>query len=268
MSENFTPLSSQLGIAGTSYRIQLGKIGDSWAVRLVKGNDVVASTTLSELNGNLVVGFVMQETAIPNLNPYQISKTVQFITKEAQGNELRMKSQGGGIPAPESEEPTQTLKKSPTPRGAARAPALQPAASEDNSELMSDEDTRATYRVVAHPRQEEEEEAPVSQVAPRGKASGDFVVIGKDRGLSPVPSAEGEGAPAPAPKSKGKAASAAAPKVKAVPAAAPKAKAAPAAAAAPKAGGDASVADLLKKIDARLAKIEERLDSIEQRLSG
>ena len=83
MSTDFTPLSSQLGVAGTSYRIQLGKMGKNWAARILKGNDVVASTSFNDdqLNGNLVVGFVMRETAIPNLHPYQIMKTVQFLTR-------------------------------------------------------------------------------------------------------------------------------------------------------------------------------------------
>ncbi|MHA1680720.1 MAG: hypothetical protein ACTSUE_06915 [Promethearchaeota archaeon] len=140
---NFIPLSSQLGITGTSYRLQLGKIGDKWGARILKGKDVVASTALSELNGNMVVGFVLRETAIPNLNPYSIMKTVQFLTREAQGNEERMKTQG--IPAPAAQPATATAP--------AAQPASQPAATAPvDTEMMSNEDKRASYRVVARPQ--------------------------------------------------------------------------------------------------------------------
>lgn len=142
MSENFTPLSSQLGVTGTSYRLQLGKIGNKWGVRIIKGKEVVASTPLDELNGNMIVGFVIRETAIPNLNPYSIMKTVQFLTREAKSNEERMKTQG--IPAPTGETKT-------SPSGTVTSnKASQP----QDKELMSKEDVRASYRILAKPQAE------------------------------------------------------------------------------------------------------------------
>ena len=39
--KGFIPLSSQLGIPGTSYRIQLGMINDQQVLRLLKGKDVI-----------------------------------------------------------------------------------------------------------------------------------------------------------------------------------------------------------------------------------
>ena len=39
----FEPLSNQLGIPGTSYRIQRGLINGKWAVRLLKGNSKIDS---------------------------------------------------------------------------------------------------------------------------------------------------------------------------------------------------------------------------------
>ena len=41
--KGFEPLSSKLGIPGTSYRIQRGLINGKWAVRLLKGNSIVDS---------------------------------------------------------------------------------------------------------------------------------------------------------------------------------------------------------------------------------
>jgi hypothetical protein len=289
MSSNFTPLSSQLGIAGTSYRLQMGKIGNSWAARLMKGNDEVASTTLGELNGNLVVGFVIRETAIPNLNPYQIMKTVEFILKEAKANEGRMKQ--GGIPAPGPEVKARAEAAAAKPQARAPARAAAPVASKPpvDSELASEEDTRASYRIVPKAREEVAEEAPEVEAAEVDW--GKTVTLGEGRDLKPIPSAEG-GEEAPAPKKAAAAAPAKAP-IKAATAPA-KAPAKVAAAAPAKASGkaaapakepakaaalfakslekadaqpsDAGLADRITKIEDRLSKIEERLSAIEEKL--
>jgi phosphatidate phosphatase PAH1 len=91
MSEKgFEPLSSQLGIAGTSYRIQLGLINEKWASRLLKGNTVIDSYIYKDEdvesgfpNQNLIVGWVIRTVAIPNINPHQIMKTTQALVKQA-----------------------------------------------------------------------------------------------------------------------------------------------------------------------------------------
>ena len=92
MSEKgFEPLSSQLGIPGTSYRIQLGLINEKWASRLLKGNDVIDVyiykdedlSTSGFPNQNLIVGWVLRTVAIPNINPHQVMKTTQALVKQA-----------------------------------------------------------------------------------------------------------------------------------------------------------------------------------------
>ncbi len=239
MSQNFTPLSSQLGITGSSYRLQVGKVGNSWAARILKGNECVAQTSFNELNGNLIVGFVMQETAIPNLNPYSIMKTVQFLTKEAQGNELRAKTAGIPAPGPEVQARTQAAA-----AAIAQTPASSPARAPSNADVASDDDTRASYRIVPKAREEVVVEQPLSD-APSVNW-GDTVAIAKGRNLKPIPSAEGGAGAAPAP-AVAKASS---------PAPAP-------AAAAPQKSG---VEDRLSKIEALIARIEARLAKIEEKL--
>jgi len=46
--KGFEPLSSQFGIPGTSYRIQLGLINGKWSFRLLKGNSVITSYVLRD----------------------------------------------------------------------------------------------------------------------------------------------------------------------------------------------------------------------------
>ena len=89
--KGFEPLSSQLGIPGTSYRVQLGLINDKFATRLLKGNSVIDSYVFRDEditesgipNQNLIVGWVLRTVAIPNINPHQVMKTTQALVKQA-----------------------------------------------------------------------------------------------------------------------------------------------------------------------------------------
>jgi hypothetical protein len=88
MEQGFIPLTSQLGIPGTSFRLQLGLINDKWASRLLKGNKVIDSYVYKDVEGdfpnqNLIVGWVLRTVAIPNMNPHQIMKTTQALVKQA-----------------------------------------------------------------------------------------------------------------------------------------------------------------------------------------
>jgi hypothetical protein len=91
MSENadFIPLSPQLGVAGSSYRLQMGQVNNYWAIRLAKGNDVLESKVFKDEennempNANKITGWVLSVIAIPNINTFQIQKTVGFVRQKA-----------------------------------------------------------------------------------------------------------------------------------------------------------------------------------------
>ena len=90
MSLNFEPLTSQLGVPGTSYRLQLGLINGKWASRLLKGKEVIDSYIFKDEdvqgnipNQNRIVSWVLMTVAIPNINPHQIMKTTQALVKQA-----------------------------------------------------------------------------------------------------------------------------------------------------------------------------------------
>lgn len=104
MSENqdFQPMSPELGIAGSSYRLQVGRVNNFWAIRLVKGNDVLESHVFKDEtempNGNKLTGWVLSVLTIPNINTYQIQKTVGFIRQKAMGawEDMQRKKQEAG----------------------------------------------------------------------------------------------------------------------------------------------------------------------------
>jgi len=85
--QDFQPLTPQLGIAGSSYQLQMGKVNGFWAIRLVKGKNVLASKVYKESDelplGNHLTGWALSVIAIPNINPYQIQKTIGFIRQKA-----------------------------------------------------------------------------------------------------------------------------------------------------------------------------------------
>ena len=91
-NEDFDAYSSPLPIPGTSYLVQIGKqiSTDKWEARIVKGREIIANRVLesAELNGNVIIGFIMQEVAIPMINPYQISKTVKILMKQGERGSL------------------------------------------------------------------------------------------------------------------------------------------------------------------------------------
>ena len=87
--KGFIPLSSQLGIPGISYRIQLGMINDKWVSRLLKGNDVIDSYIYKDKdvgeqgfpNQNKIVDRVLRTIANQNINPHQIRYLLDNILK-------------------------------------------------------------------------------------------------------------------------------------------------------------------------------------------
>ncbi|MBY9019845.1 MAG: hypothetical protein KGD67_02225 [Candidatus Lokiarchaeota archaeon] len=88
--KSYIPLSPQLGIPGTSYRIELGFLNDKWAFRLLKGKEIIDTSVFKDKdlstygipNQNLIVGWVLRTLAIPNINRRQIMKVMRILTTQ------------------------------------------------------------------------------------------------------------------------------------------------------------------------------------------
>ena len=90
---------NSFSIPGTKYRIQFGLINGIKAICLLKDNTVIDyyyyeedSSASGFLNQKLIVGWVLRTVAIPNINPHQIMKRVQILTKHL----IENKDQGDG----------------------------------------------------------------------------------------------------------------------------------------------------------------------------
>ena len=159
MSEKgFEPLSSQLGIAGTSYRIQLGLINDKWASRLLKGNTVIDSyiykdedTESGFPNQNLIVGWVIRTVAIPNINPHQIMKTTQALVKQAieQKDQKKVKAPISETQKVELEKVPESELKRPKPTGWVKEEGMK------SVQEMEEEKNKAFQERLAAKKEEE-----------------------------------------------------------------------------------------------------------------
>jgi len=95
---DFDPLTGQLGIAGTSYRLQLGLINGKWVVNLLKGKITIDTKIINEddLVGDipppdLIVRWVLRAITIPNINPRHVKKTVLILLNQAKANKAKKK---------------------------------------------------------------------------------------------------------------------------------------------------------------------------------
>ncbi len=86
----FVPYSSPMGIPGSSYLAQVGKKDDQWALRIVKGKEILEEGLFDELNGNKMIAFIIQNLAIPMINPYQISQSVKALIRQAERGPVQM----------------------------------------------------------------------------------------------------------------------------------------------------------------------------------
>ncbi|MFX0029222.1 MAG: zinc ribbon domain-containing protein [Candidatus Hermodarchaeota archaeon] len=154
----FEPLTSQLGVPGTSYRIQLGLINGKWASRLLKGRDVIESYVYKDEdveggfpNQNLIVGWVLRTVAIPNINPHQVMKTTQALVKQAiQKREERK------VVAPISETSAVELKE--VPQSELKRPQVQGWVKSEGtiSQQEIEEERRQAFKATVAARKEQE----------------------------------------------------------------------------------------------------------------
>ena len=143
--KGFEPLTSQLGIAGTSYRLQLGLINDQWSSRILKGKNVIDSYVYKDVEGdfpnqNRIVGWVIKTVAIPNINPHQIMKTTTALVRQAKRRKEERK-----VKAPISE--TKEVKLEKVPEKELKRPKAQGWVKEDAPEsVQSEEAKRKAFR--------------------------------------------------------------------------------------------------------------------------
>lgn len=95
---DFEPLTGLLGIAGSSYILQIGLINGKWAVRLLRGKKILDVLICKDKdiesglpNQNVIINWVLRSVAIPNISSFHIKRTVQILLKQARANKDKLK---------------------------------------------------------------------------------------------------------------------------------------------------------------------------------
>lgn len=78
----FEPWSRRSIIAGTSYAVQIGKIGGEWAVCIFRGRDIIAVKKTGTLDINVLTSIIYSSLATPPSH-YAIMKALSNIITEA-----------------------------------------------------------------------------------------------------------------------------------------------------------------------------------------
>jgi hypothetical protein len=95
-------------VPGSSYSVRLGKIGGEWAIRVYRGQQILRTEIIGELDPNIMVTVVQSAISLPSYSPYHIVRAVSPLIREAKSGYVQ--------PAP-----------APAPEGSAEA-ATRPAA--------------------------------------------------------------------------------------------------------------------------------------------
>lgn len=97
MSEEYQAITQRYILPLTSYLIELGRIGDNWAVRVFRGKTEIGTTVLTtDLNHNEIFNAVSNTVSMPMFSPERMFGTIGRIVQEA-----RFKAKGS--PADQSE---------------------------------------------------------------------------------------------------------------------------------------------------------------------
>lgn len=73
MGTGFRAVSPEVGIRNTSYRAQIGVIGDQWYVRVIRGKTILAEVPITELMIDHVLGAIYGNINLPFLNQLDVA---------------------------------------------------------------------------------------------------------------------------------------------------------------------------------------------------
>jgi hypothetical protein len=98
MSQEYQPFTQKYLLPMTSYLVELGRLGDRWAIRIFRGKTEIGMTPLTtDLNHNEIFNAIQNNVSMPMFSPERMFGTIGRMVQEA-----RMKTSGaaGEEPSP------------------------------------------------------------------------------------------------------------------------------------------------------------------------
>jgi hypothetical protein len=100
VSKDFVPASSLAPVPGSSYSVRLGKIDDKWAIRVYRGQQILTTEIIGELDPNIMVTVVQSAISLPSYSPYHIVRAVSPLIREARSGYVPPVREGSAEVAP------------------------------------------------------------------------------------------------------------------------------------------------------------------------
>ncbi|MFX1300293.1 MAG: hypothetical protein ACFFAL_05930 [Promethearchaeota archaeon] len=87
MSQEYQPITQKYLLPMTSYLVELGRVGDQWAVRIFRGPTEIGTTRLTtDLNHNEIFNAVQNNVSMPMFSPERMFGTIGRMVQEARMN--------------------------------------------------------------------------------------------------------------------------------------------------------------------------------------
>ncbi|MFX0169000.1 MAG: hypothetical protein ACFE89_06505 [Candidatus Hodarchaeota archaeon] len=84
MSQEYRPITQMYLLPMTSYLVELGRIGDRWAIRIFRGKTEVGTTPLTtDLNHNEIFNAIQNNVSMPMFSPERMFGTIGRMVQEA-----------------------------------------------------------------------------------------------------------------------------------------------------------------------------------------
>ena len=87
MSQEYQPITQKYILPMTSYLVELGRIGDQWAVRIFRGPTEIGTTRLTtDLNHNEIFNSIQNSVSMPMFSPERMFGSIGRMVQEARMN--------------------------------------------------------------------------------------------------------------------------------------------------------------------------------------
>jgi hypothetical protein len=97
-------------VPGSSYSVRLGKIEGKWAIRVYRGQQILTTEVIGELDPQIMVTVVQSAISLPSYSPYHIVRAVSPLIREAKSGYVPPAPEGlSQIPARSAAYPDGTV---------------------------------------------------------------------------------------------------------------------------------------------------------------
>ncbi|MFW9831681.1 MAG: hypothetical protein ACFFD8_07900 [Candidatus Thorarchaeota archaeon] len=87
MTQEYQTVTQQYLLPMTSYLVELGRMGDRWAIKIYRGRTEIATTPLTtDLNHNEIFNAIQNNVAMPMFSPERMFGTIGRMVQEARMN--------------------------------------------------------------------------------------------------------------------------------------------------------------------------------------